>query len=238
MFESKGIKFLLNKEILNINGNKNKRAESVSIKEKDKLEDIPAEIVVIGKGAVPNSEVVVGEVTTSANSIKCDVFCATSHPDVYSAGDVCSYPSMYNSERLNVQLYANAIQQGTIAALNMLDKKVMYDYVPRFSTKLFDVKLEMVGQTSSFDDVFITGDINKLKFEAYYLRKNEIVGFACSNSPASANIMYESFRHKITPVGNAIKNGKVNLESLKFLLDKTKIKCARVESLGDAPNKI
>ena len=62
------------------------------------------------------------------NYVKCDGYMNTSDPNIYAAGDIVSYPSIQNAERLSFAHYVAAQQQGSIAALNMLDK-VYINYI-------------------------------------------------------------------------------------------------------------
>jgi NADPH-dependent 2,4-dienoyl-CoA reductase/sulfur reductase-like enzyme len=54
--------------------------------------------------------------------VKCDGYLNSSDPNIFAAGDIVSYPSIQNAERLSFAHYVAAQQQGSIAALNMLDK--------------------------------------------------------------------------------------------------------------------
>lgn len=156
---------------------------------------------------------------------------ATSDPDIFAAGDSCSYPNIYTGERTKFAHYITAMQQGAIAALNMTGKNVLYDYIPYFWTRMFDKSLQYVGNGSTFDEVFIDGDLNELKFNAFYFHKNKVVGFACMNSPNSANIVYESLRNNIIPTANSIKSGELTIEKMKNILKKVNSKCSKVNCL-------
>ena len=67
------------------------------------------------------------------------------------------------------------MNQGTYAAFNMLGKLIPYGDVPFFWTRNFNNSLQYVGNTSSFDDVHIDGDISKDTFLAYYIKDGKIV---------------------------------------------------------------
>jgi NADPH-dependent 2,4-dienoyl-CoA reductase/sulfur reductase-like enzyme len=46
----------------------------------------------------------------------------TSNSNIFAAGDITNYPYFLTGERARVEHYNEAIEQGTIAAFNMLDK--------------------------------------------------------------------------------------------------------------------
>ena len=119
------------------------------------------------------------------------------------------------------------MQQGSIAALNMLGKNVAYDYVPFFWTRQWDKGLHYTGYGSKWDEVFIEGNLNDYKFNAYYIFENKIVGFASMNIANASNIMNEAFRFQKLPTVEQLKNGTANLETIKNSLTKVKVKCKK-----------
>lgn len=163
---------------------------------------------------------------------------STSDSDIFAAGDSVSYPSIYNGERIKSQHYVAAQQQGAIAALNMMGKGVVYDYIPYFWTRMFDKSLQYVGYASQFDEVFIDGNLSELKFTAFYFRNNQVVAFAAMNTPNAANIVYEAMRNNIIPSATLIKNGEMTIDSMKQILNKMNSKCSKVGCMCFPNNKI
>lgn len=123
--------------------------------------------------------------------------------------------------------WVSAQQQGAIAALNMLGKNVKYDFLPYFWTRQWDKGLSYTGISTKWDEVFIDGNLHDLKFVAYYLLNDQVVGFCSMNVPNATNIVYEAMRHNLLPKGSLIKNGSVDLESIKRSLRGVKSKCVR-----------
>ncbi len=58
--------------------------------------------------------------------------------------------------------------------MNMLGKKVQYDYIPFFWTRFWDKSLQYVSISDSFDEVFIDGNLFELKFNAYYIKGENV----------------------------------------------------------------
>ncbi len=87
--------------------------------------NVKADLVLLATGVKPNTEYIYNSLTMSDNYVKCDAYMNTSDPNIFAAGDIVSYPSIQNGERLSFAHYVGAQQQGSIAALNMLDK--VYD---------------------------------------------------------------------------------------------------------------
>lgn len=184
-------------------------------------------------------------VTLDKDLIVCDAYMNTSDPNIFAAGDSCSYPNITTGERvikyiyiiqIHFAHYISAQQQGSIAALNMIgNKKVLYEYVPFFWTRHWDKSLQFVGYISSYDEVYIDGDLEELKFKAYYIKSNKVIAFSAMNSPNSANIMYEAFRNKFVPSARSFKSGEMTIEKLKEVV-KTRSKCSKITCL--CTNKI
>jgi NADPH-dependent 2,4-dienoyl-CoA reductase/sulfur reductase-like enzyme len=202
------------------------------------LNTLNTEMVILGTGVNPNTEILESVVTLENNFAKCDAFMSTSDKNIFTAGDICSYPSIQTGERIISLHYVNAQQQGAIAALNMLGKNVLYDYVPFFWVRFFDKSLHYVGNSESFDEVYIEGRVDEFKFIAYYIKNNKVVAFAAMNKPNAANIIYESFRNNLIPSGMCIKRGELNLDTLKSILKNIKPRCARAECVCASRIKI
>ena len=60
----------------------------------------------------------------------------------------------------------------------MLDKLVPYGSIPFFWTRSFNRSIGYVGYATSFDEVFITGNVSDYKFVAYYIKDNKVLAVA------------------------------------------------------------
>jgi NADPH-dependent 2,4-dienoyl-CoA reductase/sulfur reductase-like enzyme len=246
LYEKNGIKFLMNKSLSSIDSKFNTLyADSIkytdnTLQETNLSESIPntkisfsleTDMVILGTGVNPNTDLLESVVTLENNFCKCDAYLSTSDKNIYSAGDIVTYPSIYNGERIHSLHYVNAQQQGAIAALNMMGKNIMYDYIPFFSVRLFDKSLQYVGYSDNYDNVFIEGNLEEFSFLAYYIKNNKVVAFACMNKPNAANIIYESFRNNLIPSAEPIKKGELNIDKLKVILKNIKPRYTRAECI-------
>ncbi|XP_054768913.1 apoptosis-inducing factor 3-like [Lytechinus pictus] len=64
----------------------------------------------------------------------------------------------------------------------MLDQKVEIETIPFFWTQIFGKSVRYAGFNEGFDDVVVTGDLDELKFVAYYIKDNIVVAMASMNS--------------------------------------------------------
>ena len=70
----------------------------------------------------------------------------TSEPDIFAAGDCCSFPHpLYDGRRIRLEAWRNARDQGAIAAANMLGAGVTYDAVPSFWSDQYELTLRIAG---------------------------------------------------------------------------------------------
>jgi 3-phenylpropionate/trans-cinnamate dioxygenase ferredoxin reductase subunit len=109
---------------------------------------IPADLVVVGIGALPNTELAVAASLAVDNGIAVDATLATSDPDIFAAGDCCSFPQpLYDGRRVRLESWRSAQEQGTLAARNMLGAKEAVSAVPWFWSDQYDVSLQIAGLT-------------------------------------------------------------------------------------------
>jgi 3-phenylpropionate/trans-cinnamate dioxygenase ferredoxin reductase component len=107
---------------------------------------IDADIVVVGIGATPNVELAEAAGLDVIDGIAVDEFLATSDPDIYAAGDCCSFPlGVYGGRRVRLEAWRSAQNQGILAAGNMLGHRTAILDVPWFWSDQYDLGLQVVG---------------------------------------------------------------------------------------------
>lgn len=107
---------------------------------------IDADIVVVGIGATPNVELAEAAGLEVIDGIAVDEFLATSNPDIYAAGDCCSFPlGVYGGRRVRLEAWRSAQNQGILAARNMLGHRTANLDVPWFWSDQYDLGLQVVG---------------------------------------------------------------------------------------------
>ncbi|MGR9081341.1 NAD(P)/FAD-dependent oxidoreductase [Rhizobium leguminosarum] len=109
-------------------------------------EVIEADLVLVGIGARPNVEIAERAGLAIDNGIAVDTYLQTSAPDVFAAGDCCSFPlSIYGGRRVRLESWRNAQEQGTLAAANMLGLNEAVSAVPWFWSDQYDMTLQISG---------------------------------------------------------------------------------------------
>jgi 3-phenylpropionate/trans-cinnamate dioxygenase ferredoxin reductase subunit len=102
--------------------------------------------VVAGVGAVPETALAERAGLAVENGVRVDDRLATSDPDVFAAGDCCSFPHpVYDGRRIRLEAWRNAQDQGTAAARNMLGADQPFDTVPWFWSDQYELTLQIAG---------------------------------------------------------------------------------------------
>ena len=133
--------------------------------------DAPADLVVIGIGIVPNTELARAAGLRVEDGIRVDAALRTSDPDIYAAGDVASAFHPLLGKHIRVEHWANAVNQPQAAARSMLGQDVAYDRVPYFFTDQYDLGMEYSGyvEPDGYRQVVFRGDVGRREFIAFWL---------------------------------------------------------------------
>jgi 3-phenylpropionate/trans-cinnamate dioxygenase ferredoxin reductase subunit len=78
-------------------------------------------------------------------------------------------------ERIRVEHWANALEQGPVAARNMLGRGLAYERLPYFFSDQYDVGMEYTGYARTWDRVVFRGDPATREFIAFWLDGDRVV---------------------------------------------------------------
>jgi 3-phenylpropionate/trans-cinnamate dioxygenase ferredoxin reductase subunit len=107
---------------------------------------VQAEIVIAGIGAAPAVDIALAAGLAVENGITCDATLRTSDPDIYAAGDCCSFPhGLFGGKRMRLEAWRNATDQANVATENMLGGAKHYMAVPWFWSDQYDLSLQIAG---------------------------------------------------------------------------------------------
>jgi len=129
---------------------------------------LPADVVVVGIGAVPETSLAAASGLAVDRGVLVDEHLRTNHPEILAAGDVAN-AAHATLGRLRVEHWDNAIRQGKLAAATILGHDAAYDWQPYFYTDQYDLGMEYVGRGGPHDDVVVRGDEASGEFIAFWL---------------------------------------------------------------------
>jgi len=173
-----GVKLKLSTSVTGIRGKK--RVKAVETGNGD---SIPANMVVIGVGIVPNIELARDAGLQVDDGIVVDDHCRTSDPDIFAVGDCTTHPNDIYERQLRLESVHNALEQAKVAANNICGKDTSYCDVPWFWSDQYDLKLQIAGLSAGYDDVVIRGNPAERSFSCLYLGNGRLIAVDAVNSP-------------------------------------------------------
>tara|TARA_B100000674_G_scaffold129432_1_gene99689 strand:+ start:4226 stop:5431 length:1206 start_codon:yes stop_codon:yes gene_type:complete len=145
--------------------------------------EIPADLVIVGIGILPNTEMAEAAGLETNNGLVVDEHCRTSNEHIFAAGDCTNHPNPILNRRLRLESVPNAMEQGRVAASNMLGGSKSYASMPWFWSDQYEHKLQMVGFSKDSDQSVVRGDMASKSFTVFYLKDDSIIAADSVNNP-------------------------------------------------------
>jgi 3-phenylpropionate/trans-cinnamate dioxygenase ferredoxin reductase component len=106
---------------------------------------IDADMIIVGIGAVPRTEIAADAGLKIDNGIVVDEHLRTSDPDIFAAGDIARTYNPRLGRHIRVEHWANARRQGVVAAKAMLGQDAADVRPSYFFTDQYDLSMEYTG---------------------------------------------------------------------------------------------
>jgi len=143
--------------------------------ELDKGETLAADLVVLGVGVRPRTELAEKAGLEVAEGILVDSNLRTSAAGVWAAGDVARYPEPRLGTTVRIEHWVVAQRHGQAVARDMLGLGTPFHDVPFFWSQHFDVTLAYVGHASGDNDIEVTGSLPKRDATVVYRRAGRVM---------------------------------------------------------------
>jgi 3-phenylpropionate/trans-cinnamate dioxygenase ferredoxin reductase subunit len=147
---------------------------------------VDASVVVVGIGVVPDVAWLEGSGVPVGNGVTCDETCLAA-PGVVAAGDVAEWFNPHFGERMRVEQWEHAIEQGAAAGRRLLaaaDDPAPFVSVPWFWSDQYDRKLQLAGRPAATDEVHVLeGSFEERRFVAAFRRGDRCTGVLGVNRP-------------------------------------------------------
>ncbi|MEO1041751.1 MAG: FAD-dependent oxidoreductase [Pseudomonadota bacterium] len=144
---------------------------------------VPADIVLVGIGILPNDELAFQAGIECADGIVVDRDARTSDPRVFAAGDCTRRQIVHFDREGRLESVHNAIEQGKQAAAAILGKPRPPEDCPWFWSDQYDLKLQIAGLSSGHDEAIVRGQIAERKFAVFYLKDDRLIAVDAINCP-------------------------------------------------------
>jgi 3-phenylpropionate/trans-cinnamate dioxygenase ferredoxin reductase subunit len=148
--------------------------------------DVDADVLVVGVGTVPNTELAGQAGLPAGHGIEVDECFATAAPGVYAIGDVAAQHLPGHGRRVRVEHHDTAIRHGRVAARNMLGQREPFGDVHWFWSDQFDHTISSAGLIPGSDgpgELVIRGSLEQRSFSAFSLDGDRVRAVISLNRP-------------------------------------------------------
>jgi 3-phenylpropionate/trans-cinnamate dioxygenase ferredoxin reductase subunit len=136
---------------------------------------LDCDFVVVGVGVEPRTRLAAEAGMAVGDGVSVDACLRTDAEGVFAAGDVADAQHPFYGERIRVEHWANALNQGPAAARNMLGKEAPYERLPYFFSDQYDVGMEYSGFARKWDRVVFRGDPATREFVAFWVADDRVI---------------------------------------------------------------
>jgi 3-phenylpropionate/trans-cinnamate dioxygenase ferredoxin reductase subunit len=207
----RGVDIRLGAQVVSLGG-KHNRVQAVALSDGSR---IPADVVIVGIGIEPRTELARELGLESAGGIVVDRYARTSNPTVVAAGDCTVQPHPLTGEgRVRLESVQNAISQAKTAAATLAGLRVPNDAVPWFWSDQYDLKLQIAGLSAGHDEYVVRGDIDGEAFSVLYYRDGALLAVDAVNTPGDYMAVRKALSQGSTISAEAAADTTVALREL------------------------
>ena len=182
-------------------------------------QEIVADLAVIGIGAVPVTALAAEAGLAIDNGIAVDDRLRSEDPDIFAAGDCCSFPlAVYGGRRVRLEAWRNAQEQGALAAKNMLGADEAHAAVPWFWSDQYGLTLQIAGLSDEGRST-VRRDLDDGAFILFHLAEDGRLVAASGIGPGNAvardiRLAEMLIARRASPAPEALGSQTVKLKSL------------------------
>jgi 3-phenylpropionate/trans-cinnamate dioxygenase ferredoxin reductase subunit len=176
---SKGVKVVCNALVSEIQGSGG-NVQGVLLADGGKH---PADLVFVGIGVVPNTELARDSEIPIANGIAVNEHLQTSDENIFAIGDCAEHPCVFAGARIRLESVQNAADQAQCVAATIAGRQNVYRALPWFWTDQFEIKLQMAGISHGHDCVVSRGNTESRKLSVFYFKEGRLIAIDSINRP-------------------------------------------------------
>ena len=171
--------------------------------------ELPADLVVVGVGVVPRTELAEKLGLACDGGIVVDAQARTSDPTVVAAGDCTVLPHPITGEgRVRLESVNNAVSQAAVAAATITGAAQPAPNVPWFWSNQGDLRLQIAGLSAGFDQYVVRGEPEREKFSVLYYREDRLLAVDAINTPPDYMVVRKALTQGATiPAERAADTG-------------------------------
>lgn len=179
LHEQHGCNVMLNTALSELHLDESGQVTAVSLSNGERL---VADMVVLGIGVLPNTELAEQAGIACSQGIITDQCGRTSEAHIYAIGD-CAAQQREGQGLLRLESVQNAVEMAKAAAAAICDQNKPFVAAPWFWSDQYDVKLQMVGLASGYDEAVLRGQLDDGKFSWFYFKNGRLLAVDSINQP-------------------------------------------------------
>lgn len=144
---------------------------------------VPADLVVIGIGVLPNVELAEAAGLACADGILVDAQGRTADPRIFAAGECAAHPNRFAGGTARLESVQHAVDHAKTVAGALMGGAASYDEVPWFWSDQYEVKLQMAGISRGHDRAVLRGDPAAGRFSVCYFKDGRLLALDSVNRP-------------------------------------------------------
>lgn len=181
---SHGVRFRLAATVADVAVDESgRRVTGVEVSSSAGEERLDTDLVLVGIGMEPNTQLADAAGLDVGNGIVVDEFARTNDPDILAIGDCANQPSAYAGRRIRLESAPGAIEHAKVAAATILGTPQASTATPWFWSQQYDLKLQSVGLSAGHDRCVIRGATDTT-LSAFYLTGGRVVAADVIGRPA------------------------------------------------------
>jgi 3-phenylpropionate/trans-cinnamate dioxygenase ferredoxin reductase component len=209
--ERRGTSVLLSAQVVGFRGREG-RVEAVRLADGREL---PADLVLVGVGVVPRTELAEQIGLECDGGIVVDAAARTSNPDVVAAGDCTVLPHpMTGVGRVRLESVPSAVAQAGAAAATLMGRPTNTRTVPWFWSNQGDLRLQIAGLSAGFDRYEVRGEPDTERFAVLYYREGELLAVDAVNAPTDYMVVRKALTQGKTLPADKAADAGIPLKSL------------------------
>jgi 3-phenylpropionate/trans-cinnamate dioxygenase ferredoxin reductase component len=142
---------------------------------------LPADLVVVGVGVLPNVELAAEAGLAVASGIIVNEHLLTADANISAIGDCALFESPRLGGSLRLESVQNATDHARCVAARLTGDAKVYDGQPWFWSDQGDDKLQIAGLTTGYDRVVLRGDPAQKAFSAFCYKGDQLLGIESIN---------------------------------------------------------
>jgi 3-phenylpropionate/trans-cinnamate dioxygenase ferredoxin reductase subunit len=185
LHRERGVEFRLSCEVRGLELDEARRqVRGVNLASHGVPERLEADLVLVGIGLIPNTELASAAGLAVNNGIVVDEYACTADPAILAIGDCANQPSAYTGGRIRLESVPNAIEHARVAAATLMGKREPSTAIPWFWSDQYGLKLQMVGLSTGYEQCVTRGSVAGKEFSAFYLKGGRVIAADVIGRPA------------------------------------------------------